>query len=113
MKPIIGIISLLILTTFLGCKKSNDPERKKLSEPTTIIGTWELRKTSGGMMPGFKSYANGNGNLFKFKQGGGYEIYEGGILSVSGTYSLVADTNIEASVCLVFPKDQYQTRVVF
>jgi len=113
MKSIIGIACLCLFISLGSCKKCQDSDAKIPTSANDIAGTWELRKTSGGMMPGFRSYPDGNGNLIKFKDGGIYEIYEKSLLKLTGSYTVVADTAFEASVCLVAIKDQYQNRVVF
>jgi len=113
MNFIIRIACICFCIGLASCKKNQDNSGKTPIPSNDIVGSWELRKTSGGMMPGFKSYPDGNGNLIKFKDGGSYEIYEKSQLKLTGTYTVVADTAFEASVCLVAIKDQFINRVVF
>ena len=78
----------------------------------SVAGTWELRAISGGMSPGSIQYAAGNGNIVAFA-GTSYKIYKGGQVIKSGQFSVVQDDSVETSVCLVFPKGEYTSRVVY
>ena len=89
-----------------GCKKNANHGSGSIS------GTWELRAMSGGMMPGSTQYAAGNGNIVEFS-GAGYKIYKGGLVVKSGQYTVVQDASVDTSVCLVFPKGKYTSRVVY
>jgi hypothetical protein len=43
-------------------QKNQDNSDKNPTSSNDIVGSWELRKTSGGMMRDLKSYPDGNGN---------------------------------------------------
>ena len=110
MKQIISIIYLSAIITFLiGCEKNKD-NKKEFSD--SITGTWELRQTSGGMMPGATNFAAGNGKIIKFTDTA-YEMYDNDQLIKDGLYAIVTDTTVEASVCLVFPPGQFTKRIIY
>src|SRR5204862_2051954 len=78
----------------------------------SIVGSWELRKTTGAMDPSPTNYAPGNGNILKFTNGN-YEKYSNGVLVSSGPFTIVADPTVEQSVCLVFPSGEFVSRIVY
>jgi len=89
-----------------GCKKNAN------HGSGSIAGIWELRAISGGMSPGSIQYAAGNGNIVAFA-GTSYKIYKSGQVIKGGQFSVVQDDSVETSVCLVFPKGEYTSRVVY
>jgi len=64
------------------------------------------------MSPGVSKYGAGNGNILAFT-GTNYKIYKGGQVIKSGQFTVVQDTTVEESVCLLFPKGQYTSRVEY
>jgi hypothetical protein len=107
---ILAICFGIFMIYFESCKKDSSGKNPSIS--TSIIGTWELRKTSGGMMPGEKTYPQGNGNILKFT-GTSYEAYENGQLADSGKYTISEDATVEENVCLEFPDNQYTHRIIY
>lgn len=104
-----SIIYLLLFILPLanwGCKKNAG------GGSGSISGTWELRETSAAMNPYVSKYEAGNGNILAFA-GTNYKIYKGGQVIKSGQYTVVRDTTVGTSVCLIFPKGQYTSRVVY
>ena len=98
---------LFILPLFSWhCKKSGD------QSAVSITGYWELRETSVAMHPGEQLYAPGNGHILHFT-GDRYVIYQSGLALKSGQYVTVRDSTVEASVCLVFPKGQFTSRIIY
>lgn len=83
-----------------------------MNQAQNILGIWELRQTSGGMMPGAIHYPSGNGHLLQFVSAS-YQLYAGGQLQKSGAYTILPDTRATTSVCLVLPAGQYGNRVIF
>ena len=96
--------------SFQSCKKYEG--KKDIDIKKALIGTWELRETSGGMMPGVTNYPPANGNILKFTEDT-YTIAKNGQVVKSGKYVVVEDTTVEESVCLVMPKDEYINRIVY
>ncbi|RYE26374.1 MAG: hypothetical protein EOP42_20810 [Sphingobacteriaceae bacterium] len=105
MRKLVNFSSFCILLTFfISCKKDNYSSK-------SIIGTWELRQSQGGTIPG-TTYNKGNGNMIKFTDSD-YEIYANGVLSKSGTYKLIPDTSVQDNVCSVLSSNEYKNRIVF
>jgi hypothetical protein len=101
------LILLFILPLFnWGCKKSTD------RSSDSIIGFWELRETSAAMTPNIDKYAVGNGNILDFT-GTNYKIYKPGSAIKSGQFTVVQDTTVSTSVCLVFPNEEYINRIIY
>ena len=76
---------LLAPLMLLSCKK----EKAEVSQ--SLIGTWELRTAYNGQ-GGKTDYAAGNGHVLKFTATT-YQVYSGGSLLKSGTYTLVKDSS--------------------
>ena len=93
-----------------ACNK--DQAKKSDNNQDSIVGDWELRKTSGGMMPGEQVYPSGNGDILKFEDGR-YERYINGALIKSGEYEIVSDNTVSQSVCLVMPDGQFTNRIIY
>jgi hypothetical protein len=105
--PLLCSLLLFILPLLnSGCKKDADQSSGSLA------GSWELRATSGAMTPGQTIYAPGNGNILAFS-GSTYKIYQSGVLVKSGQFSVVQDTTVTESVCLVLPKGEYTNRIIY
>jgi hypothetical protein len=85
--------------------------KKGITTSNSIIGTWELRQAQTGMIPTI-DYPRGNGNTLIFS-GSGYEKYVNGNLVKSGTYTLVRDDSVEATVGLVVTAGQFTNRIIF
>ena len=111
MKNIIVFISTITLIfCFESCIKTSCGEDKNIS--SSIIGTWELRKTTAAMNPIGMTYPAGNGNILKFNNDN-YEVYKNKQLVKTGKYIIVIDSTVEKSVCLEFTPDRYTNRVVY
>ena len=83
------LLSILILLSFIwfagSCKKHHcDPQ-------PSIVGKWELRKQSGGILGGQTDYPPGNGAIYKFTSSD-FESYLNGLLVNNGTYHFTKDT---------------------
>ena len=74
-----------IIVFFSACKKGLSADDVN---STSIVGTWELRKVTGGfrgIYPG-KDYPAGNDNIWKFSDSK-YQTYYNNIAAESGSYS--------------------------
>jgi hypothetical protein len=102
------VLSLTILCISFGCKKDYGDANK------SIIGKWELRQVSGGMIAGATKYPPGNGSVLVF-DGNNYEIHANGNITRTGQYNIVKvnDATVENNVCLVLPKGQFTTRIIY
>lgn len=103
---ILGSLSI----TFQSCKKNDgkkDPDIR-----TSLVGTWELRQTSGAMIPAPTLYPQGNGNILKFTEEN-YLLLKNGQILKSGKYVVVEDTTVEKNVCLIMPRGEYTHRIVY
>ncbi|HEY9364328.1 MAG TPA: hypothetical protein VIQ00_13765 [Chitinophagaceae bacterium] len=108
MKQVMHLACLAVfIIFFVSCKK-----QKAQNTSTSIIGSWELRQTSAAMNPVVNNYSEGNGNIIKFSETN-YEMYENGQLKKSGPYSVLEDTTVEETVCLVFPDGQFTNRIIY
>lgn len=109
MRRLIIPVGAIFIIVVGSCKKQS-------SEPvdvnSAIKGTWELRQTSAAMNPSITYYPAGNGNILQFDSST-CKIYTNGQPTKTTKYSIVADTTVEQSVCLIFPKDQYRNRIIF
>jgi len=103
---VFGLWTLTLIAFFSSCKK--DATQK--DNNTSVIGTWELRDISGGMMPGSIKFAPGNGNILKLSSTD-YGIYKSNQLIKSGTYKIVADTTVEQNVCLIIKDGEFTNRI--
>ena len=93
MKYFIVTICLVAIIVFFGsCKKDSSLDNVKHS--TSIVGTWELRKVTGGFRGTYpeKNYAPGNGNIWTFSDST-YQTYDNNIWTMSGSYSLGKDSS--------------------
>jgi len=102
----------LVIALVIAGACNKDQSKKTGDGDGLIFGTWELRKTSGGMMPGEQVYPRGNGNVLKF-EGDHYERYANGNLSKSGQFEIVSDNTVSESVCLVMPDGQFTNRIIY
>ena len=105
---IVAICIGAIIIFFESCK--NDIPKSDINN-SSIISTWELRRTQGGMRA-VKDYPPGNGPILKFSDSL-YERYENGNLIKSGHYKLIRDTSVEKEVGLVIPPGQFTNRIVY
>lgn len=106
---ILGVCLFISVIFWIGCKKS---QQQTIDNNASVVGIWELRKTSAAMNPNPTVYPEGNGNKYKFTKTN-YELYVNGVLDKTGTYEVVADAGVSASVCLVIPEGQYARRIIF
>lgn len=98
------VLFFLMAMFLLSCKKDNS------SSSTSVVGEWELLRVVGSRP--LITYPSGNGNVLKFTNTN-YQAFESGQLTKSGTYSIIEDGSVEASVCLVVPQDKYRQRLIF
>lgn len=82
-RHVLAMITILCL--FTNCKKNND---NKTAVSYLIVGTWELRSNSAGVV--LQNFPAGNGNIYKY-EATTYEIYRDGMLKKKGTYRLVKE----------------------
>ena len=71
-----------------------------------------MRETSAAMNPKSEIYAAGNGNILDFT-GTNYKIYKSGSVIKNGQFTVVQDTTVSTSVCLIFPKGEYISRIIY
>jgi hypothetical protein len=91
-----------------SCKK----DKASAGDPDSIVGIWELRKTTAAMNPTGAVYASGNGRIVKFSSTA-YEIIENGQVTESGQYTVKADGTVQESVCLNISTEEYSKIIVF
>ena len=109
---LVQVVFAVACTFLLLSMSCNKNDNKKGKSANSVIGTWELRETSAAMNPAVSKYPAGNGNLIIFTNDT-YEFRKDGQVVKSGKYKVVADTSVEQSVCLVFPKGEYAQRVSY
>jgi len=97
--PVLGITLLIA-----ACKKSAD------NKPTVLEGKWEMRTTWGDMP--LTTYAEGNGNQLHFSNNH-YVRLETNEVKKTGSFSLVKDNTAGATVGMVIPEGQFESRIVF
>src|SRR5687768_16383191 len=87
--------------TFLtaGCKKENGDDNSEMN--TSLVGIWELRYSSGGMMAP-TSYPAGNGPRIRFEETK-FQYSKGGQVIFEGTYQLATDSIIDVRTCAKLP----------
>ncbi len=101
------ICGAFFLLFFTSCNKDSVAK----SSSGSLIGPWELRQAQTGMIPSI-DYPRGNGSMFIFSASV-YDKYTNGNLVKSGSYTLVRDDSVEASVGLVVTKGQFKNRIIF
>ena len=106
------ILSILLGTLFIGCKKASIDHA---SVASSIVGTWELRHLVGGLQsPGNNpDYPPGNGNILNFSDSSYYYYYPNGQLRGNGSYSLVKDTCVATGQYMdgiIFDRQSYSER---
>ena len=112
MKRFVGLKLFVVMALVIGTACNKDQAKKSGNNQDSIVGIWELRKTSGGMMPGEQVYPSGNGDILKFDDGH-YERYVNGALVKTGEYEIVSDNTVDESVCLVMPDGQFTNRIIY
>jgi hypothetical protein len=108
----VGLKLFVVIALVIAVACNKDQAKKSGNNQDSIVGTWELRKTSGGMMPGEQVYPSGNGAILKFDNGH-YERYVNGSLTKTGEYEIVSDGTVGQSVCLVMPDGQFTNRIIY
>ena len=104
-------IAILLVILLAGCKKEKDTTPTE-DGPGTLIGTWELSKSWGGMSP-LTTYAPGNGHELVFDSLT-YKMIQKGNLIAEGAYHLVNDAYIDVNNCSVVPpKDDQPNHIVY
>jgi hypothetical protein len=101
---VVTLLSSALITFFAACEKNN----RDISP--SITGEWELLRISGSRP--VINYPSGNGNVIKFTNSS-YESFENGRLVKTGTYTIVEDASVQASVCLVLPQEKYRNRIIY
>ena len=102
----------VVIALVIGAACNKDQSKKTGDGDGLIFGTWELRKTSGGMMPGEQVFPRGNGNMLKFESNH-YERHVNGSLTRTGQFEIVSDNTVSESVCLVMPEGQFKNRIIY
>ena len=95
---------------FVACSNKKETA-KDPAGAINLTGTWELREAQNGMMPAAQ-HAAGNGNRWQFTETT-FEQYTHDTLARNGSYSLVPDTTVSASVGLELPKGKFTHRIIF
>jgi hypothetical protein len=78
-----------------GCKK------ERHLEGTSLIGTWELRHSSGGMMRP-TSFPAGNGQIIQFEVDS-FQYLRNGQVVFHDTYRLMTDSVVDINSCALLP----------
>jgi nitrous oxide reductase accessory protein NosL len=76
-------IALLLTVVIAGCKKDT-----QVKVPPSIIGSWEVRASYGGIV-GIANYPAGNGNILRFNSDGTYSTYLQFNLNSQGTFQIL------------------------
>jgi hypothetical protein len=100
---VILLVAIVAMAVTTGCKKE--------SYTNSLIGTWELRASSGSMTPE-KIYLPGNGTRLRFTADS-YEIYQDNQFVRGGQYQVVKDGNVSVTVCLQFDSNRFTERIVY
>jgi hypothetical protein len=110
MKYFLFLVCIVLLMP--ACQKDDPVEEPAVPlTAASLIGKWELRSGSGNRA-NCCNYAPGNGNILVF-DGSGYEKYENNMLVKKGSYTVIADTTVGESTCLVIPKGSFISRIVY
>jgi hypothetical protein len=81
----------LVWLLFVAFTMLSACEKEVQTAQGNLVGTWELRRSGGGMIANRPStYAPGNGAIYSFA-GNTYKRYANGILIDSGTYTLTKE----------------------
>jgi len=93
------LIGLLVyLLVLASCRKNSSA-----SLTSQLVGQWELRTLYGGQVPGIDlNFIGGNGNIWKFTNSG-FERYDNGQSTGSGTYTLTKANTFNSGV----PEDAF------
>jgi hypothetical protein len=83
MKNLLTITFALAIIA-LSCKKA-----EKVALSSSIIGTWELRKSGGGFILGYQSFPPGNGSTLQFNRDSTFLLYSSFKLISQGTFQVV------------------------
>ena len=92
MRHLLLVLIVVLTTTCLECCKKNNQE-----PAPSIIGKWELRLRSGGIVGGETTFPPGNGNTLSFSNTS-FEKYLNGQIASSGTYNLIKDTFVNGEL---------------
>jgi hypothetical protein len=93
-------MTCLSLVLLAGCKKEAG-EKSDGNKDTSLIGSWELHKTWGGMSP-LTIHTEGNGNELWFDSTR-YQYLKNGQVQHEGVYSLVRDSVMDVNSCAMLP----------
>lgn len=104
-KKYLLFVGCVLLAVVVACT------RKVNTEPSNLVGTWELREDQSGMIP-TRQHAEGNGDRYRFTATT-YERYRNGALEKSGTYRVEADSTVQKEVGLQLPAGEFTQRIVF
>ena len=106
---IFSILTMVIL--FTGCKKDRESNTDEEGEGS-LIGTWELYKTWGGMLP-LTFYPAGNGQELVLDSTTYKRMLNGSIVD-EGTYQLMNDAYTDVNSCELIPaKDNRPNHIIF
>lgn len=94
---------LFLLFIIESCKKNSIT----LPDTSLLVGSWELRQTTGGNIKG-SGYAPGNGNKYVFTSTN-FQEYTNNQLTATGTYNLVKTGTL---VNIIFNNQSNVTAVI-
>jgi hypothetical protein len=98
----------------IGCLFACTGKQKMAGEKAAgadLTGTWELTEAQNGMMPN-AIFPPGNGTQYVFTETA-FEQYRDKQLVRKGSYRLVLDTSVSATVGLVLPGGEFPHRIIF
>lgn len=106
--------SVMVFLAFSGCILFLAACNKSTAVsmyPKQLQGSWELRSLQAGMTP-TTAPPKGNGTKLVFERGS-YTRYEKNVQVATGTYAIVKDDLVTASVGLVLPDGTFEARIRF
>lgn len=96
MQRFLSICALFLLAVTISCKKKSDKYGD--ANPNSVVGTWELRASGGGITGQTTTYPVGNGNLLILTDSTYQRISTGLTSGDSGTYYIRTDTSASQQV---------------
>jgi hypothetical protein len=107
--PILSILTMVILLA--GCQKDRESNQEEEGEGS-LVGTWELHKTWGGMSP-LTFYPAGNGFELVIDSTTYKRMSNGNIVD-EGTYQLINDAYTDVNSCEQIPaRDNRPNHIIF
>lgn len=105
-----AFFAVLVVVIVVACKSQLKNGKSEDASPD-LAGTWELREAQNGMIPTVQ-HAAGNGNRWQFS-GNNFEQFADGNRVRQGSFTLVADSTVSASVGLELPVTAFTHRIIF